>query len=143
MSEFDYALKCISESFDITIAYLSNASRKAHVVKCRQTLAYILIKVFDIGPFICEKWAKENNIPSFDHSNVIHSIMVIQNIIDTKDKDFIDQVNKSIIMANKYQRECTNGIYSRGMPPGEFQNQRIEIETELLNKILNNERRTK
>ena len=85
---YNYEKQRIIDTFGIS-DFITNKTRKRNYVWSRHIFFYILNKKYNISNTMLEELVMEKELTKYDRTTAIHSIAVVTDFLNSKDKEFI------------------------------------------------------
>ena len=90
---YNYEKQRIIDTFGIS-DFITNKTRKRNYVWSRHIFFYILNKKYNISNTMLEELVMEKELTKYDRTTAIHSIAVVTDFLNTKDKNLCNTKEK-------------------------------------------------
>ena len=90
---YNYEKQRIIDTFGIS-DFITNKTRKRNYVWSRHIFFYILNKKYNISNTMLEELVMEKELTKYDRTTAIHSIAVVTDYLNSKDKEFMQYYEK-------------------------------------------------
>ena len=104
---YNFEKQRIIDTFGIS-DFITNKTRKRSYVWSRHIFFYILNKKYNISNTMLEELVMEKELTKYDRTTAIHSIAVVTDFLNSKDKEFILYYDKYKEEIKKREKEKEN-----------------------------------
>jgi len=101
---YNFEKQRIIDTFGIS-DFVTNKTRKRNYVWSRHIFFYILNKKYNISNTMLEELVMEKELTKYDRTTAIHSIAVVTDFLNSKDKEFIQYYDKYKEEIKKREKE--------------------------------------
>ena len=101
---YNFEKQRIIDTFGIS-DFITNKTRKRNYVWSRHIFFYILNKKYNISNTMLEELVMEKELTKYDRTTAIHSIAVVTDFLNSKDKEFIQYYDKYKEEIKKREKE--------------------------------------
>jgi len=101
---YNYEKEIIIKAFGVE-DFITNKTRKRNYVWSRHIFFYILNKKYNISNTMLEELVMEKELTKYDRTTAIHSIAVVTDFLNFRDKEFMPYYNKYKEEKKKREKE--------------------------------------